>query len=279
MNIASPGAVKELLEKYSVAPLKRFGQNFLTDANIADKIAEAAVPEGAFALEIGPGLGSLTQRLARRCRYVAAYEIDSGLVRALNSTFKDENNLKVIHGDFLKADIDKQVPALLSGDIYVAANLPYYVTTDCIMKLLVSGLAIKTITVMVQKEFAERLLASPGSAEYGALNAAVSFFADTETLFDVSPSCFFPAPHVGSTVIRLKMRGADITEARDYLFTVKSLFAARRKTVKSNLKQLGLSGEQAEAVLRDAGIDENARAETLDMAEFQKISENLKKIY
>jgi 16S rRNA (adenine1518-N6/adenine1519-N6)-dimethyltransferase len=276
MNIASPKAVKELLEAFSIAPLKRFGQNFLIDANIADKIAACAMPEGACALEIGPGLGALTQRLASRCRAVAAYEIDSGLVRALKSTFKKEKRLTVFHEDFLKADIERELSALPDGGIYVAANLPYYITTDCIMKLLSSGLDIKSITVMVQKEFAQRLLAPPGGAEYGMLNAAVNFFANIKTLFPVAPSCFFPEPHVESIVMQLEMKDVDKRYAQKYLLTLKGLFAAKRKTIKSNLRQsFGLSAEQADAVLKGAGLEENARAETLSVIDFQKITDNL----
>lgn len=277
MDLATLKAVKELLEKNQIAPLKRYGQNFLTDGNIADKIAAAAVPEGACALEIGPGLGALTQRLIARCKTVAAYEIDSGLVRALNGTFKGETKLKLFHGDFLKADIGGELKNLMDGDIYAAANLPYYATTDCIMKLMESALPIKAITVMVQKEFAQRLLAPPGNPEYGILNAAVNLFANVSVLFDVSPECFFPAPHVGSSVVRFEMKGVDRDYAARYLRTVKGLFAARRKTVKSNLRQeFGLPGEEAEAILRNSGINENARAETLSVIDFEKLTIYLK---
>ncbi len=272
MNIASPKSVIELLEKHSIAPLKRYGQNFLTDGNIADKIAEAAVPKGAFALEIGPGLGALTQRLLERCGMVAAYEIDSGLVRSLKETFEGETRLKIFHEDFLKADIQSELKQLMPGGIYVAANLPYYITTDCIMKLICSGLGIKAITVMVQTEFAERMLALPGSAQYGMLGAITGFLASAAVLFDVVPSCFYPKPHVGSSVVRLEMKEVDFEYAKKYLLIVKSLFSARRKTVKSNLRHaLGLTAEQAETVLKSAEIEENARAESLSAADIQRV--------
>ncbi len=265
------------MEKHGIAPLKRFGQNFLTDANIADKIAACAVPEGACALEIGAGLGALTQRLAKRALRVVSYEIDSGLIRALGESLGAAANVSVIHQDFMKADIEAQLPALLDGDIYVAANLPYYITTDCIMKLMTTKLPVKSITVMVQKEFAERLLAAPGEEGYGALNAAVGYYADCALLFDVSASCFLPAPEVSSTVIRLDMRG--IIDSGDYLKTVKGLFAAKRKTVKNNLKNsFSLSQDEAETVLKLAGIDENARAQNLSVNDFLYITENIKKI-
>jgi 16S rRNA (adenine1518-N6/adenine1519-N6)-dimethyltransferase len=275
MNLASPKTVKELLEKYSLAPLKRYGQNFLIDGNIADKIAESAVPKGAFALEIGPGLGALTQRLLKRCDMVAAYEIDSGLVRSLKDTFEGETRLKLFHEDFLKADIQSEIKQLTPGDVYVAANLPYYITTDCVMKLICSGLGIKAITLMVQTEFAEKMLALPGSAKYGMLGAIVEFFASAEVLFDVAPSCFYPKPHVGSSVVRLEMKEVDFEYAKKYLLVLKSLYSARRKTVKSNLRHaLGLTAEQAETVLKSAEIDDNARAETLSAADVQRIARN-----
>jgi len=275
-NVTSPKEVKALLEQYSLAPLKRYGQNFLIDGNIADKTAEAAVPEGAYALEIGPGLGALTFRLIRRAKAAAAYEIDSGLMRALKDIFMGTENITFFHEDFLKADIERELPLLLKGDIYVAANLPYYITTDCIMKLLTSGLNIKRITVMVQKEFTQRLLAAPGSGEYGILSAAAGYLASAKVLFDVSPDCFYPRPGVTSSVITIEPKTIEKEKAKDYVSTVKNLLKARRKTVKSNLKMsYRLSNEEADTVIAEAGIQENARAENLSIAELAKISEIL----
>jgi 16S rRNA (adenine1518-N6/adenine1519-N6)-dimethyltransferase len=276
-DVTSPKAAQALMEKHGVAPLKRFGQNFLTDANIAEKIAAAAVPEGASALEIGAGLGALTKRLAKRASKVVSYEIDSGLIRALGESLDGVENVKVIHQDFLKADIEKDLPPLLDGDIYVAANLPYYITTDCIMKLLTAKLPVKSITVMVQKEFAARLFAQPCGEGYGALNAAVGYYALAAELFDVSASRFLPVPEVSSAVIRLDMRG--VFDTGDYLKTVKGLFAAKRKTVKNNLRHsFSLSQDEAETVLKQANIDENARAQNLSVKDYLNITENIKKI-
>lgn len=276
-SVTSIKEVKSLLERYSIAPLKRYGQNFLIDGNIADKIAEAAVPEGAFALEIGPGLGALTSRLIMRAKAAAAYEIDSGMVRALDDIFKGADNITFLHEDFLKADIGEQLPPLLGGEIYAAANLPYYITTDCIMKLLTAGLNIKRITVMVQKEFTKRLFAAPGSESYGILSAAAGYLASGETLFDVSPDCFYPKPGVSSTVIALEPKRIEKEKAGDYLNTVKKLFAARRKTVKSNIRlSYGLSNEQADIIIKEAGIRENARVENLNVTELVKITNLLK---
>ena len=190
INVTSPKAVRELLNKHNIAPLKRYGQNFLIDSNIADKIACASMPEGSNVLEIGPGLGALTARLVERASAVAAYEIDSGLVRALCDIFSDIDNLTVFHEDFLKADIENCLPGLFNGDIYVAANLPYYITSPCIMKLMTAKLNIKKITVMVQKEVAERICAPPGGTDYGAISAAIGFFAKAKMLFVVSPVVF-----------------------------------------------------------------------------------------
>lgn len=278
-NVTSPKEVKALLERYSIAPLKRFGQNFLIDANIAEKTAQAAAPEGSYVLEIGPGLGALTSRLVMRAKAAAAYEIDSGLIRALGDLYKRNDNITFFHEDFLKADIESELPPLLNGEIYVAANLPYYITTDCVMKLLTADLNIKRITVMVQKEFTQRLLAAPGSGEYGILSAAVSYLATAKVLMDVSPECFYPAPGVSSSVVALEPKYIDREQARDYLSTVKRLFAARRKTVKSNLRQsYGLSGEEADSVTAEAGIQENARAETLGVMELLKITQIMNRI-
>jgi 16S rRNA (adenine1518-N6/adenine1519-N6)-dimethyltransferase len=153
MNVTSPKVVHELMDTYGIAPLKKFGQNFLIDGNIADKIAAAAVPEGACALEIGPGLGALTVRLLKRAKRVAAYEIDAGLVRALGGILPDQDGFTLFHKDFLKADLQKELgPIFADADVYVAANLPYYITSPCIMHLMTATLNIKRITVMVHKE-------------------------------------------------------------------------------------------------------------------------------
>jgi 16S rRNA (adenine1518-N6/adenine1519-N6)-dimethyltransferase len=279
-NVTSPTVLKTLMEKYQVAPLKRFGQNFLIDGNIADNIAEAAVPNGACVLEIGPGMGALTSRLLGRASVAAAYEIDAGLSAALRDMFAEEPHFHLFHQDFLKADLIKDLDTLFKGaDVYVAANLPYYITSPCIMKLVETKLNIVSITVMVQKEVAERICAKPGSRDYGAISAAVGYFAEPKLLFNVSSGCFYPRPDVASAVVQLTVnRKAGGEDDDAYLKTVKSLFAMRRKTVKSNLRQsFGLSAEGAEGVLQEAGIDENARAEMLSVNDFAKIASVLKK--
>ena len=281
INVTAPTVLKGLMSEYGIAPLKKLGQNFLVDGNIADKIAEAALPEGACALEIGPGFGALTSRLVRRAERVAAYEIDAGLARALTTLFADEPNFHLFHKDFLKADIDEELADIFGDrEVYVAANLPYYITSPCIMTLLSARLNIKRITVMVQKEVADRLVAAPGSKDYGALTAAVGFCAVPKRLFNVSPPCFYPRPDVDSSVAQLELIPRPDVDYGDYMRAVKSLFGMRRKTIKSNLKQaLDISTEQAEALLKRAKIDENARAETLSVNDFINVSHEIKNIY
>jgi len=276
-NLTSPKTVKAIMRQYSISPLKRFGQDFLIDGNIADKIAVAAVTEGCIALEIGPGLGALTERLVKRARRVTAYEIDAGLVRVLGDMFKDTDNLTVIHKDFLKADLSKDIKDISGCGIYVAANLPYYITTECLMKLVESDLNIRKITVMVQKEFAQKVCAAAGSGQYGAISAIMNYFSSPEILFSVPPSCFYPSPKVFSSVLALNMRDIGRDMKKEYLTVVKSLFAMRRKTVKSNLRQaFKLSMQEAETILQKSNIDPNARAETLSVTDFINLSGNLK---
>jgi 16S rRNA (adenine1518-N6/adenine1519-N6)-dimethyltransferase len=281
INVTSPKVLKGLMEEYGIAPLKKLGQNFLVDGNIADKIAEAAMPPGACALEVGSGFGALTVRLAARAETVAAYEIDAGLARALERLFAGVPNFHLFHRDFLKADLETELAALFGGrDVYVAANLPYYITSPCIMALLTARLNLRRITVMVQKEVADRLCAPPGGRDYGALTAAVNFFSAPRRLFTVSPSCFYPRPDVDSAVVQMELEARAGEDFGAYMAVVRALFSMRRKTVKSNLRQaMALAPERAQQVLEGAGIDENARAEMLSVNDFINIGKELKKIY
>ena len=224
-------------------------------------------------------MGALTQRLLRRGCAVAAWEIDAGLYRALTDMLGSEERFHLFHEDFLKADLARGLPHLFgNNEIYVAANLPYYITSPCIMKLLESGLAIPRITVMVQKEVAQRVCAAPGSADFGAFSAAVQFFAEPKLLMTVSASCFYPQPEVSSAVIALNLRDSLPGDATDYLATVRMLFAMRRKTVRSNLRQAaGLSPEEADALLSSAGINGDARAENLSVSDFLSLSVTIRK--
>jgi len=277
MNLTSPKTVRALMAQYGVAPLKKLGQNFLIDGNIADKIAEAASPDNACVLEIGPGLGALTQRLLSRADAVAAYEIDAGMVRALQGTFAGVDHFTLYHQDFLKADIETDLRAVFGNrEIYVAANLPYYITSPCIMKLVAAKLNIRRITVMVQTEVAERICASPGGRGCGAISAAVQYFAEPSLCFKVSPGCFLPRPDVSSAVLTMEMRAFDAARAEGYLSVVRGLFAKRRKTVRSNLREsFGLGLSEAKRVLLAAGVDENARAETLSVKDFLALCDEI----
>ena len=281
INVTAPTVLKSLMGEYGIAPLKKLGQNFLVDGNIADKIAEAAVPEGACALEIGPGFGALTSRLLRRAERVAAYEIDAGLARALTALFEGEPRFHLFHKDFLKANIDEELADIFAGrEVYVAANLPYYITSPCIMALLSVKLNIKRITVMVQKEVGDRLCAAPGGKDYGVLTAAVGFYAVPRRLFNVSPACFYPRPDVDSSVAQMEIVPRAGEDFDAYMRAVKALFGMRRKTVKSNLKQaLDISAEQAGELLRSTQIDENARAEMLSVNDFVNVSREIKNNY
>jgi 16S rRNA (adenine1518-N6/adenine1519-N6)-dimethyltransferase len=271
-SLTSPKKIRELLDEFSLAPLKRLGQNFLIDGNIAGMIVGAALPEGAVALEVGPGLGALTERLVKRAGRVVSYEVDSGLFKALSRIFYETDNLELIHEDFLKADIDSRLSLYSAEGIYAAASLPYYITTPCIMKLLESRLNIKSITVLVQKEVALKICAAPGDKDYCALSASARLCSDAEILFPVPSSCFYPSPNVDSSVLRLEMNETGQEEKQGCLALIKNVFAMRRKTVKSNIKQAyELSGEVAGEVLKETGIDENARAETLSVTDFKKL--------
>ncbi|MFA5674983.1 MAG: 16S rRNA (adenine(1518)-N(6)/adenine(1519)-N(6))-dimethyltransferase RsmA [Christensenellales bacterium] len=273
-NVTSPKALAALMKKYNIAPLKRFGQNFLIDGNIAEKIAAAAAPGIGRVLEIGPGFGALTQKLLARAEELAAYEIDAGLYAALKNILSTEVNFTLFHKDFLKADIEADLNKVFGrNNIFVAANLPYYITSPCIMKLLESKLNIEMITVMVQKEVAERICAGEGSRNFGAFSAAVGFFAETKLLMRVSASCFYPKPDVESAVVQLKRKIRSGVSADAYLKTVKILFAMRRKTVLSNLRKgLGIDKALAESVLKAAQIDSNLRAENLGVDDLIRIS-------
>ena len=279
-DVTSPAAVRALLKEKGLSPNKGLGQNFLCDAGIIRKIADASgVTKADAVLEIGPGLGALTRELCERAERVVAVEIDAGLAEVLKETLSDKGNATVLHADFLKCDLGALHRALGGGPFRVAANLPYYITSPCIMALLTARLNIRRITVMVQREVADRLCAAPGSKDYGVLTVAAGFFSAPQRLFNVSPSCFYPRPEVESAVVQMEIAPQQDMDFEAFMDTVKALFAMRRKTVKSNLRTAGLEPQQTEAVLKAAGIDENARAETLSVRDFIAISRELKKIY
>ena len=277
MYITSPKVIAQLLEDYSLSPLKKFGQNFLCDKNIIQKIAEAAVPEQGLVLEIGPGLGALTQALASRARKVVAVEIDTGMVKVLGETLKGYHNVTVLNQDILKTDLKKISQHYFNGEkFYVAGNLPYYITSKCILSVLESGLPVQNVTAMVQKEVAQRLAARPGDSNYGALTASVNYFGGAQSLFDVSRTCFLPRPDVDSAVIQIHMEKALPVDREAYVRTVRGMFAMRRKTVLNNLQNsLSIPKERASEILLETGIPEKKRAQDLTSDQFMEITKKI----
>jgi len=264
-DIASPRRTKEIINKYGFTLKKSLGQNFLIDQNILGKIVGAAQLDSTRgALEIGPGIGALTQQLAKEAGKVAAIEIDQRLIPILEDTLAPYANVKVVHGDVLA--------------ISVVANLPYYVTTPIIMKLLEERLPLENIVVMIQKEVAERMAAKPGGKEYGSLSVAVQFYCEPELVCIVPQTVFVPQPNVDSAVIRLKVRSkpaVDVKDAKHFFDVVQASFAQRRKTLANNLLARFYTKEtrgQMEAVLARCGIDPTRRGETLSLEEFARLS-------
>ena len=282
-RISTPSRTKEIIEANSFAFKKNFGQNFLIDSNILDNIASCAgVTKDDCVLEIGPGIGSLTQVLAENARQVVAVEIDNTLIPILKQTLADYDNVTILNQDILKTDIDAIIQEKNDGrNIKVVANLPYYITTPIIMDLLENERHVDSITVMVQKEVAERIVAKPGGKDYGALTLAVSYYADAEIIATVPAASFVPAPKVDSAVVKmtlLKNPPIDAPE-KDYFRLVKASFAQRRKTMINALSNAGCYGNKDEirSILESMGYDANLRGETLSMEEFSEIAKRFEK--
>ncbi len=271
MNLLSPGEIKRLLAEHGVAPHKTYGQHFLTDANVLSNIvASSEIEPGDTVLEIGPGLGVLTRELAARAGHVVAFEVDKGFVRFLNETL-EYDNVTLIHADFLRAELD--IPEL-QAPFCVSANLPYNITAAAIMRVLKSGLAWRSMTLLVQLEAAERLRAKPNTKAYGALSVKVQLRAEAEIVMRVSPNCFFPPPKVESAVVLLTPKapipGVNLNEA-DALVT--AAFAMRRKTLANNLSAFFGSREKAQSVIAAVGLSEHVRAEALAPEQFLALAE------
>lgn len=273
-QLSSPKKIKELLEQFGLSPLKKLGQNFLKDANVTRMIAEAAVKPGEDVLEIGPGLGALTDALAKRAGKVVAVEIDAGMTRALSHTLSDRDNVTVLHADILKTNIKAVADEHFSGEFAVAGNLPYYITSKCLFAVLESEAPVTRFTAMVQKEVAERLAAKAGDKDYGALTASIAYYGAVEKVMNVPSGCFLPEPDVDSAVIQFTPCQTMAVDRKAYARTVKALFAMRRKTVLNNLKAL-CGAEAARAALKNAGIDPAARAETLSPETIARLAELL----
>lgn len=281
--LGNSARTKEILAKYHMSAKKKFGQNFLIDDNILCGIVEAAgITKDDCVLEIGPGIGTLTQYLAESAGKVVTVEIDTSLLPVLEETLSSYDNVTVINKDVLKVDIDGIVSEYNSDrPIKVVANLPYYITTPIIMKLFESGARIESVTVMVQKEVADRMAAGPGNKDYGSLSLAVSYYAEAKTVLDVPPSSFIPQPKVGSAVVRLERFSEPPVSVSDEKFMfeiIRQSFNQRRKTIANSLSNnpsLHLSRQEVCSALINMGIDEKTRGETLSLEQFARLSDIL----
>jgi 16S rRNA (adenine1518-N6/adenine1519-N6)-dimethyltransferase len=284
-DIATPIRTKEILKKYGFSFKKSLGQNFLIDPNILRNITEhAGLTKNTAAIEIGPGIGALTEQLARASGKVLAFEIDQRLIPILNDTLSPYDNVTIVNEDVLKADVKAVMDQELQGfdDIMVVANLPYYVTTPIILKLLMEKLPIRGICVMLQKEVGDRISAKPGTKEYGSLSIAIQYYTEAEMVMTVPKTVFMPQPNVDSAVIRLTKREkppVDVMDEDFLFFITRSSFAQRRKTILNNLtSQLPNGKEKKEAILealQSAGVDPTRRGETLSIEEFGLLSDHL----
>ncbi len=286
-NFHSKKDVKNTMMSQGLHFKKSLGQNFLTDESVlADIVGAANIESEDYVLEIGPGMGVLTCELAKRARHVVTVELDRDILPLLSENTKEYNNVDIINKDILKVDLKELRDTYFNGKSFkVIANLPYYITTPIVMKLLETDVAIETIVIMIQKEVAERLTALPGTKEFGAISLSVNYYADSEIVRLVPPEAFVPAPKVFSAVLKLSVLGKPRIEISDekYLFRlIKTSFSKRRKTFLNAISGengLGISKEEAKDVLLKLGLSENLRAETLSLEQFAQIAEFfLKKI-
>ena len=281
--LGNPKYTIEVLQKYGFVFQKRFGQNFLIDTHVLDRIIQASeITKDDFVLEIGPGIGTMTQYLADSAREVTAVEIDDALIPILKDTLKEWDNVNVIHGDILKTDIRKIADEKNQGrPIKVVANLPYYITTPIIMGLFESHVPVDSITVMVQKEVADRMQTGPGSKDYGALSLAVQYYAKPEIVANVPPNCFMPRPNVGSAVIRLTRHEKPPVEVEDekLMFRIiRASFNQRRKTLANGLNnspEIHLPKEVIQESIVSLGVPENIRGEALSLEQFAELSNEI----
>ena len=282
-NLGNPKNTIEIIQKYEFMFQKKFGQNFLIDTHVLEKIISAAgITKNDCVLEIGPGIGTMTQYLAENAGHVVAVEIDRNLIPILKETLADYNNVTVINEDILRVDIKALAEEYNGGKpIKVVANLPYYITTPIIMGLFESGVPIDNITVMVQKEVADRRKEGPGSKDYGALSLAVQYYAEPEIVANVPPNCFIPRPNVGSAVIRLTRHKEMPVEVKDPALMFKIIrasFNQRRKTLQNglgNAPELPYTKEQIAAAIAEMGLTPTIRGEALSLAQFAQLSDIL----
>ena len=284
-NLASPRVIKEILSEYEFRFSKSLGQNFLIDEGaLAGILSGADISEDDCVLEIGPGFGTLTQRLCGTAKKVVCVEIDKTVIPILEENLKDFDNFEIINDDIMKIGVKSLVEEKFGTEnVKVAANLPYYITTPIIMMLLESKVKFKSITVMVQKEVAKRLCASEGTKDFGAISLAVQYFCSANYLFDVPNTSFMPPPKVTSTVVRLDLLDkprVSVKKEEMFFKTVKASFAQRRKTLLNALSNAGFSGfskAEISEILKNIGIDEKRRGETLSIDEFALLADALTK--
>ncbi len=284
-NLASPAVIKSILAEKGFRFSKSLGQNFLIDEDVLDKIVDGSgIDEDTYVLEIGPGFGTLTQRLCAAAKKVVAVEIDDMAADILTENLAECDNLKIVRGDILKIDLNALIADEFGAGarIKVVANLPYYITTPILMLLIEGGFPIDSITVMIQKEVADRLAASPGGKDYGAITLSVQYRCTCEPVVVAPPSSFMPPPKVTSEVIRLDLRDEPSVKVNDekMLFKViKAAFAQRRKTLLntlSNSNAFSMSKDELSQMLENLGIDPRRRGETLSIEEYAKISDNIR---
>lgn len=279
-KLSDPKKTIEVIQKYQFAFQKRFGQNFLIDAHVLEKIVSAAgITKDDCVLEIGPGIGTMTQYLAESAGQVIAVEIDTNLLPILTDTLKDYSNVKVINQDILKVDINELVKEYNNGrPIKVVANLPYYITTPIIMGLFESNVPIDNITVMVQKEVADRMQVGPGSKDYGALSLAVQYYASPYIVANVPLNCFIPRPNVGSAVIRLTRYQEPPVQVKDpkLMFKlIRASFNQRRKTLQNGLNnspEISFSKEEITKAIESLGVSPSVRGEALSLEQFAQLA-------
>lgn len=285
--LGNPQNTIEILNKYKFVFQKKFGQNFLIDTHVLDKIIQAAeITKEDFVVEIGPGIGTMTQYLASAAKGVAAIEIDKSLIPILQDTLKDYSNVTIINQDVLKVDLRKLAEEMNDGrPVKVVANLPYYITTPIIMGLFEHHIPVESITVMVQKEVADRMQVGPGTKDYGALSLAVQYYAKPYIVANVPPNCFMPRPNVGSAVIRLTTHSEPPVKVQNeaLMFAIiRASFNQRRKTLQNGLShvpELGITKEMTAAILKQMNLSPSIRGEAMNLeqfAEFTNLAADLK---
>ncbi|WP_202708185.1 16S rRNA (adenine(1518)-N(6)/adenine(1519)-N(6))-dimethyltransferase RsmA [Sporosalibacterium faouarense] len=281
-RLYSPSVTKEVIQKYGFKFSKSLGQNFLIDGNIIDNICiESGITDSDFVLEIGPGIGTLTQSLCERAKKVIAIELDRKLLPILEETLSSYDNVEVVHGDVLKIDLESLLREKFKGEkASVVANLPYYITTPIIMRFLEEKINVEKIVVMVQKEVAYRMKANPGNKDYGALSIAVQYYSDPEIILNVPKNVFMPRPNVDSAVIMLNIHKEprySVSDEKLLFQIVKAAFGKRRKTLLNALSSsgLGLTKDEVNKALERCGIDPKRRGETLTISEYVTLTESI----